>query len=116
MSCHVQKDAGAAKKAAGGGQANVTDARKEMSKTKEQLNEEMKLAAVRAAVAASIPGLDEEAIELRTLAFWSAIYGFASMRRKGVIRPVPGSVSGAMIADKLAEAIAERAIVAALAP
>ncbi|KUR71673.1 TetR family transcriptional regulator [Novosphingobium fuchskuhlense] len=72
--------------------------------------------AVRAAVAASIPGLDEEAIELRTLAFWSAIYGFASMRRKGVIRPVPGSVSGAMIADKLAEAIAERAIVAALAP
>jgi troponin T len=40
----VQKDAGAAKKAAGGGQPNVTDARKEMSKTKEQLNEEMKLA------------------------------------------------------------------------
>jgi len=40
-----QKEAGAAKKAstagAGGG---VTDARKEMSKTKEQLNEEMKLA------------------------------------------------------------------------
>jgi len=39
-----KKDAGAAKKAAGGGQPNVTDARKEMSKTKEQLNEEMKLA------------------------------------------------------------------------
>lgn len=69
-------------------------------------------AAVRAAVAASMPGLDPAATDLRTLAFWSAIYGFASMRRKGVIRSVPG----AAITGDLAEAIAERAIVAALAP
>ena len=58
MSCHVQKDAGAAKKAAGGGQANVTDARKEMSKTKEQLNEEMKLA-----LSIRIKPLDLEALD-----------------------------------------------------
>jgi AcrR family transcriptional regulator len=68
-------------------------------------------AAVRAAVAASMPGLDGEAADLRTLAFWSAIYGFASMRRKGVIRPMPG----AMTTADLAGAIVERAIVAALA-
>jgi hypothetical protein len=47
----------------------------------------------------------------RTLAFWSAIYGFASMRRKSVIRPV----AGAMTLSDLAEAIIDRAIVAALA-
>merc|ERR1712136_688305 len=40
-----QKEAGAAKKAStAGGGSGVTDARKEMSKTKEQLNEEMKIA------------------------------------------------------------------------
>merc|ERR1712139_82553 len=40
-----QKEAGAAKKAStAGGQVGVTDARKEMSKTKGQLNEEMKMA------------------------------------------------------------------------
>jgi AcrR family transcriptional regulator len=69
-------------------------------------------AAVRSEIAASLPGLDAAATNLRALAFWSAIYGFASMRRKGVIRPVPG----AAIPDDIAEAIAERAIVAALAP
>merc|ERR1712198_536794 len=39
-----QKEAGAAKKASTSGGGAVTDARKEMSKTKEQLNEEMKIA------------------------------------------------------------------------
>merc|ERR1719309_434954 len=40
-----QKEAGAAKKAStAGAGGSVTDARKEMSKTKEQLNEEMKMA------------------------------------------------------------------------
>jgi len=53
-----KKDAGAAKKAAGGGQPNVTDARKEMSKTKEQLNEEMKLA-----LSIRIKPLDLEALD-----------------------------------------------------
>lgn len=50
-------------------------------------------------------------LSIRTLAFWSAIYGFASMRRKGVIRPVPGTTT----LTALAEAIVDRAIVAALA-
>ncbi|WP_298191237.1 TetR/AcrR family transcriptional regulator [Novosphingobium sp.] len=67
--------------------------------------------ALRSAIDAAVPGLDEAAADLRTLAFWSAIYGFASMRRKGVIRPVPG----ALTLNALAEAIIERAIVAALA-
>lgn len=67
--------------------------------------------ALRSAIASAMPGLSEAAADLRTLAFWSAIYGFASMRRKGVIRPVPGMVTTAA----LAEAIVERAIVAALA-
>merc|ERR1712198_166622 len=39
-----QKEAGAAKKASTAGGGAVTDARKEMSKTKEQLNVEMKIA------------------------------------------------------------------------
>lgn len=68
-------------------------------------------AALRKEIDLAIPGLGEEAADLRTLAFWSAIYGFASMRRKGVIRPVPG----AMTTADLAEAIVDRAIVAALA-
>lgn len=66
---------------------------------------------LRCAIDAAMPGLGEAAADLRTLAFWSAIYGFASMRRKGVIRPVPGAMT---MAD-LAEAIVDRAIVAALA-
>jgi len=67
--------------------------------------------ALRSAIDAALPTLDEATADLRTLAFWSAIYGFASMRRKGVIRPVPG----AMTLSDLAEAIVNRAIVAALA-
>lgn len=67
--------------------------------------------ALRMEIDRAMPGLGEEAADLRTLAFWSAIYGFASMRRKGVIRPVPG----AMTLSDLGEAIVDRAIVAALA-
>lgn len=67
--------------------------------------------ALRTAIDEAMPGLGEEAADLRTLAFWSAIYGFASMRRKGVIRPVPGTTTLTALAD----AIVDRAIVAALA-
>ncbi|GEN98993.1 hypothetical protein NSE01_08260 [Novosphingobium sediminis] len=68
-------------------------------------------AALRSEIARAMPGLGEDVADLRTLAFWSAIYGFASMRRKGVIRLMPGAMT---IAD-LADAIVNRAIVAALA-
>merc|ERR1711878_188896 len=40
----AQKESGGKKQASGGSGGGVTDARKEMSKTKEQLNEEMKMA------------------------------------------------------------------------
>ena len=69
-------------------------------------------AAGRMEAAANLPGLGAEAMNLRTLAFWSAINGFASMCRKGVLRYAPG----ATIPDGLAAALAERAIFAALAP
>lgn len=69
-------------------------------------------ATLREEIERAMPGLSGEAADLRTLSFWSAIYGFASMRRKGVIRPL----SDRLKLDDLAEAIVERAIVAALSP
>lgn len=68
--------------------------------------------ALREVITHAMPGLSLEAADLRTLAFWSAIYGFASMRRKGVIRSGPCTPA----TSDLAEAIVERAIVSALAP
>merc|ERR1719312_1968147 len=59
-----QKEAGAAKKAStAGGQAGVTDARKEMSKTKEQLTEEMKLALSIKIKPLDIEGLDSDELK-----------------------------------------------------
>ncbi|OYU35944.1 TetR/AcrR family transcriptional regulator [Novosphingobium sp. PASSN1] len=68
--------------------------------------------ALRAEIVRAMPGLVEEAADVRTLTFWSAIYGFASMRRKGVIRSGPSTPATV----DLAEAIVERVIVAVLAP
>ena len=53
-----QKEAGPGKKGGAGAQVAVNDARKEMSKTKEQLNEEMKLA-----LSIKIKPLDLEALD-----------------------------------------------------
>lgn len=49
--------------------------------------------------------------DLRVIAFWAAIYGFSSMRRKGVLRPHdPGVLPTVDIAD----AIVDRALLSAL--
>merc|ERR1719285_1526473 len=54
----AQKESGGKKQASGGSGGGVTDARKEMSKTKEQLNEEMKMA-----LSIKIKPLDLEALD-----------------------------------------------------
>ena len=49
--------------------------------------------------------------DLRVIAFWSAIYGFSSMRRKGVLHPHnPGVLPTVDIAD----AVVDRALLSAL--
>merc|ERR1712168_310188 len=53
-----KKESGGKKQASGGSGGGVTDARKEMSKTKEQLNEEMKMA-----LSIKIKPLDLEALD-----------------------------------------------------
>lgn len=60
---------------------------------------------------AAIPGISDDEADLRVIAFWSAIYGFSSMRKKGVIRPSQSIVPTVDIA----EAIVTRATLAALA-
>jgi AcrR family transcriptional regulator len=66
---------------------------------------------LRKQIANAVPGLSDQEINLRTLAYWSAIYGFASMRRKGIIHPSPGTVATVDVA----EAIVDRAALSALA-
>lgn len=66
---------------------------------------------LRRQIALALPKLADEEIDLRTLAFWSAIYGFASMRRKGIIHTSPGAIATVDIA----EAIVDRAALSALA-
>lgn len=68
--------------------------------------------ALRLQIDRSVPGLPGEELDLRTLTFWSAIYGFASMRRKGVIYSTPDTLP----ALNLADAIVGRATRAVLAP
>ncbi|MBC2663757.1 TetR/AcrR family transcriptional regulator [Novosphingobium flavum] len=62
-------------------------------------------------LAAALPGISDEEADLRVIAYWSAIYGFSSMRRKGVIHPS----EGALPSVDIAEAIVNRAALAALA-
>jgi len=67
---------------------------------------------LREQIASAVPGLPDPEIDLRTLTYWSAIYGFASMRKKGVIHPSPGALETVDIG----EALVDRAAHAALAP
>ncbi len=60
---------------------------------------------------AALPAVTDDEADLRVIAFWSAIYGFSSMRKKGVIRPSESAVPTVDIA----EAIVARATLAALA-
>lgn len=56
-------------------------------------------------------GLSSVEADLRSIAFWSAIYGFATMRRKGVIH----SGGTPIAAQDMSHAIVERAILMAVA-
>ena len=50
---------------------------------------------------------------MRVVAYWSAIYGFATMRKKGVLRP---SEDGALPSVDIAETIVDITLRAVLAP
>jgi len=65
---------------------------------------------LRRQIADSVPGAPDAEIDLRVITFWSAIYGFASMRKKGIIHK-SGSVESVDIAD----ALVDRVVLAALA-
>lgn len=66
---------------------------------------------LRAEIAAAVPGLSPAEADLRSISFWSAIYGFATMRRKGVIHSGGAEVDMA----KLSTAIVDRAVLMAIA-
>ncbi|WP_242151866.1 TetR/AcrR family transcriptional regulator [Sphingomonas sp. BAUL-RG-20F-R05-02] len=64
-------------------------------------------------IASSRPDLAEDEIELRNLVFWSTIYGFASMRRKGIIHAREDEVTDQNFA---VAAVLRKAVESALAP
>ena len=68
-------------------------------------------ASLRNIIGSAVPGLTSEEADLRSIAFWSAIYGFATMRRKGVIHSGGTSVA----AEDMARAIVDRAALMAVA-
>lgn len=68
--------------------------------------------ALRGPIIEAAPGLSDEEVDLRAVAYWAAIYGFSSMRRKGVLHPhKPDLIPSVDIAD----AIVDRSVRAALA-
>lgn len=67
--------------------------------------------ALRAAILDAAPDITGTEADMRSIAFWSAIYGFASMRRKGVIHSAGTSVA----IDDMVQAIVERAVLMAIA-
>ena len=67
--------------------------------------------ALRGEIDAAVPGLGHSEADLRSIAFWSAIYGFATMRRKGVIH----SGGADVVEAELANAIVDRAVLMAIA-
>ena len=69
-------------------------------------------AALRQIIGEALPGLSDGEYDLRVIAYWSAIYGFASMRKKGVIH----TEGITLLSVDIADAIIDRAVLAALAP
>lgn len=67
--------------------------------------------ALRQIIVDALPGLPDQEYDLRVIAYWSAIYGFASMRKKGVIYPD----QNALPSIDFAEALVDRAALSALA-
>lgn len=69
-------------------------------------------AALRDQVIGALPDLDPGHADVRVVAFWSAIYGFATMRKKGVLRP---SDDGALPSVDIAGTIVDIVLSAILA-
>jgi AcrR family transcriptional regulator len=67
--------------------------------------------ALRELIIEALPGMADNEYDLRVIAYWSAIYGFASMRKKGVIHSDQNTLPSVDFAD----AIVDRAALAALA-
>ncbi|MEY4761007.1 MAG: hypothetical protein RLZZ200_863 [Pseudomonadota bacterium] len=66
---------------------------------------------IRRVVGEASPSLPDRDVDLRVIAFWSTVYGFASMRRKGVLHPHrPSGVE----TRNITKAIVDRACIAAL--
>merc|ERR1719215_1967177 len=68
-----KKEAGGKKQSTAGGSGGVTDARKEMSKTKEQLNEEMKMALSIKIKPLDLEGLDSDELKKKAGELFSVI-------------------------------------------
>ncbi|MCS0630221.1 TetR/AcrR family transcriptional regulator [Telluria mixta] len=69
--------------------------------------------ALKRPIQAALPDIPDAEAEVRVITFWSAIYGFASMRKKGVLHPTE---PGAVPTVDIAEAVVDRLVVSALAP
>jgi AcrR family transcriptional regulator len=68
--------------------------------------------ALKRPIVSALPGISDTEADLRVVAFWSAIYGFASMRKKGVLHVFQPSTLPTL---DIAEAIVDRSILSALA-
>jgi AcrR family transcriptional regulator len=69
--------------------------------------------ALKRPVQAALPGISDTEADLRIVTFWSAIYGFASMRKKGVLHPFE---PGTLPTVDIAEAVVDRSVLSAIAP
>lgn len=69
-------------------------------------------ASLRNQIKEAVPGLSDQEVDFRVIAYWSMIYGFVSMWKKGVIHASDEFVPSADIA----EAIVDRAVLSAVAP
>ncbi|WP_179506514.1 MULTISPECIES: TetR/AcrR family transcriptional regulator [unclassified Sphingomonas] len=67
--------------------------------------------ALRSQIVAALPGIADAEADVRSVAFWSGIYGFATMRRKGVIRPHDPRTLPSI---DIAEALVDRCLLSAL--
>lgn len=67
--------------------------------------------ALKKPITETLPDASEAEIELRGIAFWSAIYGFSTMRRKGVLHPSDDAIPSLDIVDS----IIDRFVLTALA-
>jgi len=68
--------------------------------------------ALRNCIVEALPGLADAEADLRVVTYWSAIYGYATMRKKGVIH----TNSSRLVSLDFSEAVVERVGLAVLTP